>query len=162
MTPRRSGNTRSASTRRYFVLLCGVSPLSHRALSKALQSVWLAMKRECVIAEPSPCLWLSPSPSWARLMSPSPCAVRVTLHLHGKITALAGISHSLGGSREELGVLSLGAAVAPGAHCHLLFRCESASGHRKWPDAAGSKWTREGLQPDQQTAISTDGRTRGS
>lgn len=40
-------------------------------------------------------------------MSPSPCAVRVTLHVHGEITALAGIRRSLGGSRDELGVLSL-------------------------------------------------------
>jgi len=52
--------------------------------------------------------------------------------------------------------------VAPGAHRPLLCRGESAGGHRKRPDAAGPKWTREGLQPHQQTAISTDGRTRGS
>lgn len=51
--------------------------------------------------------------------------------------------------------------MAPCAHWFLRFRCKSAGGHRKWPDAAGPKWAREGLQPNQQTAVPADGRTRG-
>jgi len=51
--------------------------------------------------------------------------------------------------------------VAPCAHWSLCFRCKSAGGHRKWPDAAGPKRAREGLQPNQQTAVPADGCTRG-
>lgn len=51
--------------------------------------------------------------------------------------------------------------MAPCAHWSLCFRCKSAGGYRKWPDAAGPKRAREGLQPDQQTAVPADGRARG-
>lgn len=114
--------------------------------------------RECVTAALSPCFCLAPSPSPKAHI---PLRSRSDPSCPWSGPSLSWVGHTFGGSRDELRVLSLGAAVAPGAHGPLLSRCESAGGHRERPDAAGSKWARQGLQPHQQAAIPADGRPRG-
>lgn len=44
----------------------------------------------------------------------------------------------------------------------VLGRSEPAGGNRERPDAAGSKRSRQSLQPDQSKALPTDGRPGGT
>lgn len=96
----------------------------------------------------------APSPSPKGHISPC-CRV-------GRCQPLLGGSHCWWQQRQAGGVV-LGSSRGSWHSwpSPVLSRCESAGGHREWPDAAGSKWAGQGLQPHQQAAIPADGCPRG-